>query len=103
MFCKKISLQGILSNMLDIKFIRENKDIVMEGAKKKHIDVDIDQLLALDEKRLDLLSRVEFLRSEQNKVSQSMGGNVDPVLRAQMIKEMSVVKEELKAQRRRIT
>lgn len=82
--------------MLDIKFIRENKDIVMEGAKKKHIDVDIDQLLALDEKRLDLLSRVEFLRSEQNKVSQSMGGNVDPVLRAQMIKEMSVVKEELK-------
>ena len=42
---------GILLCMLDIKFIRENKDIVVAGAKKKHIEVDIDKLLALDDKR----------------------------------------------------
>lgn len=83
--------------MLDIKFIRENKDIVIEGAKKKHVDVDINELLTLDEKRLELLAQVESLRGEQNKVSQSMGGNVEPALRAQMIKEMTVVKEELKS------
>lgn len=82
--------------MLDIKFIKENKDIVIAGAKKKHIEIDIEILLSLDEKRLELLSRVEFLRGEQNKVSQSMGGNVDQVIRDQMIKEMGVVKEELK-------
>jgi len=82
--------------MLDIKFIRENKDIVKDGAKKKHVDVDIDHLLTLDEKRLELLARVEFLRSEQNKVSQSMGGKVAVEIRAQMIKEMTLVKEELK-------
>ena len=62
--------------MLDIKFIRENKDIIKEGAKKKHIEVDIENLLSVDEKRLEILSRVEFLRGEQNKVSVSMGGTL---------------------------
>lgn len=83
--------------MLDIKFIRENKDIVKEGAKKKHIEVDIDKLLSIDEKRLSLLSRVEYLRGEQNKVSVSMGGTLSPEARQQLIEEMRLVKEELKS------
>lgn len=82
--------------MLDIKFIRENKDIVKEAVEKKHLSIDLDQLIALDDKRLEILARVEFLRSEQNKVSNSMGGNVDQVVRSQMIEEMRIVKEELK-------
>ena len=59
--------------MLDIKFIRENKEIIKAGAKKKHLDEEIDKLLDIDQKRLDLLSKVESLRAEQNKVSLSMG------------------------------
>jgi seryl-tRNA synthetase len=82
--------------MLDIKFIRENKSIIKEGAKKKHIEVDIDELLSLDEKRLAVLSRVEFLRGEQNKVSTSMGGNIPDATRGQLIEEMRLVKDELK-------
>ncbi len=82
--------------MLDIKFIRENKDIVKEGAKKKHIDVDVDALIDLDDKRLKLLLEVENLRAEQNKASQSMGSNIDQAARAQIIKEMALIKEELK-------
>ena len=81
--------------MLDIKFIRENKDVVSAGAKKKHIDVDIDALIAIDDKRLELLSKVEALRGEQNKVSLSLGAKVEDHVRAQMIKEMTLVKEEL--------
>ena len=82
--------------MLDIKFIRENKDIIKEGAKKKHIEVDIDELLSVDEKRLALLSRVEYLRGEQNKVSASMGNKIENSLREQLIEEMRLVKDELK-------
>ncbi len=82
--------------MLDIKFIRENKDVVMAGAKKKNIDIDINELISLDDKRLEILSQVESLRAEQNKVSQEMGGNIDSTVRAQMIEEMRVVKDELK-------
>jgi len=46
--------------MLDIKFIRENADLVKAGAAKKHINVDIDRLLALDESRRQL--RAELAR-----------------------------------------
>jgi seryl-tRNA synthetase len=82
--------------MLDIKFIRENKEIVKEGAKKKHIEVDIDKLLEVEEKRLSLLSQVESLRGEQNKVSVSMGGTLTDVERKQLIEEMRLVKDDLK-------
>ena len=82
--------------MLDIKFIRENKDIIKEGAKKKNIEVDIDNLLSIDEHRLEILSRVEFLRGEQNKVSLSMGGTLSQEARTQLIEEMHLVKNELK-------
>ncbi|MDD3662752.1 MAG: serine--tRNA ligase [Candidatus Pacebacteria bacterium] len=82
--------------MLDIKFIRDNKEIVKEGAKKKHIEVDVDELLSIDEKRLEILSRIEFLRGEQNKVSVSMGGSLTDEARAQLIEEMRLVKDELR-------
>ena len=82
--------------MLDIKFIRENKDIIKAGAKKKHLDEEIDKLLDIDQKRLDLLSKVESLRAEQNKISLSMGGTLSDGERAQLIEEMRLVKEELK-------
>jgi seryl-tRNA synthetase len=82
--------------MLDIKFIRENKEIIKAGAKKKHLDEEIDKLLDIDQKRLDLLSKVESLRAEQNKVSLSMGGTLSDNERAQLIEEMRLVKEELK-------
>ncbi|HOO48057.1 MAG TPA: serine--tRNA ligase [Candidatus Paceibacterota bacterium] len=82
--------------MLDIKFIRENKEIIKAGAKKKHLDEEIDKLLEADQKRLDLLSKVESLRAEQNKVSLSMGGTLSDGERAQLIEEMRLVKEELK-------
>ncbi len=81
--------------MLDIKFIRENKDVIKEGAKKKHIEVDVDKLLSTDEKRLELLSRVEFLRGEQNKMNNSIATEKDMAIRGQMIGEMKMVKEDL--------
>ena len=40
--------------MLDIKFIRENIELVKAGAQKKHIEVDLDTLMELDWKRREL-------------------------------------------------
>lgn len=82
--------------MLDIKFIRENKDIVALGAKKKHVDIDIDALIALDDERLKLLKEIEELRTEVNKVSLNISRNQDPALKLQIIEEMRIVKEDLK-------
>ena len=82
--------------MLDIKFIRENKDIVQAGAKKKHVDIDVEKLLALDDARLKELKEVEELRSEVNRVSNDIARNQDSALKIQLIEEMRVVKDEIK-------
>lgn len=55
--------------MLDIKFIRENADLVKEGAKRKRIEVDIDRLLAVDEERRHLGKELDDKRAEQNLAS----------------------------------
>ena len=57
--------------MLDIKFIRENPDKVKEGCKKKNADCDVDKVLELDEKRRELVQKIEGLRSEQHKLGKA--------------------------------
>lgn len=58
--------------MLDIHFIRENADLIKAGAEKKHIEVDIDRLLAIDEERKQLRQELDNRRAEQNRASQSI-------------------------------
>ncbi|MDQ5971673.1 MAG: seryl-tRNA synthetase [Patescibacteria group bacterium] len=82
--------------MLDIKFIRENKDVVAEGAKKKHIEVDIDALIAIDDKRLEMLAVVENLRFEQKKMNFTISTEKDEAVRNQIIEEMRLIKDDLK-------
>jgi len=81
--------------MLDIKFIKENKELVKMGAKKKHSSFDVEELLKIDEKRISLLSDVEGLRGEQNKMNISIAVEKDFNVRTQMINEMKMVKEDL--------
>src|SRR3989344_561014 len=88
--------------MLDIKFIRENKEIVQAGAKKKGISVDIEHLVELDDIRLKMLKEVEELRSEVNKVSNNISRNQNPALKIQLIEEMRTVKEDIKSREEKL-
>ena len=88
--------------MLDIKFIRENKDIVAAGAQKKRIGVDLDKLIELDDERLKILKEVEELRSEVNKVSNDIGRGQDEALKSSLISEMRAVKDDLKEKEDRL-
>jgi len=88
--------------MLDIKFIRENKDVVQAGAKKKLINVDIEKLIALDDERLKQLKQVEELRSEVNRVSNDIARDQDPALKIQLIEEMRSVKEDIKSKEEKL-
>jgi len=82
--------------MLDIKFIRENPDLIREAARKKHINFNVDELISADQKRLELLARVETLRAEQNSVSDRIPtASVDD--RNTLIQQMTLLKEELKS------
>ena len=80
--------------MLDIKFIRENKDVVQKGAEKKHVKINIDELISADDKRRELLSIIEKKRSEQNSISEKIP-TASAEERQKMIDDMKIVKETL--------
>ena len=88
--------------MLDIKFIRENKEIIKAGAKKKHVEIDIDKLLEVDDGRLKTLKEVEDLRAEINRVSNEISRDQDAAHKIQLIEEMRGVKEELKVKEEKL-
>lgn len=81
--------------MLDIKFIRENKDIVQEGARKKRINFNVDELLKIDDRRRELLSSIEKRRAEQNQWNEKIARTLDAAAKTQLIAEMKLVKDEL--------
>ena len=87
--------------MLDIKFIRENKDVVANGAKKKGIKVDIDELISLDDKRRELLSNIEKKRAEQNSVSESIV-KATPKEKEDFIESMKHIKSGLQEEEERL-
>jgi seryl-tRNA synthetase len=81
--------------MLDIKFIRENADLVKEGVRKKQMDVDVDRLIEVDDKRRQLLSQVEEKRAQQNTVSEKIAQAQTQEERNSHIEEMRQFKQEL--------
>ena len=61
--------------MIDIKFLRENPDVVRASQKGRGEDVSlVDQVIAIDEKRRVAINEFELLRAEQNTLSKSVGG-----------------------------
>jgi seryl-tRNA synthetase len=59
--------------MLDIKFVRENIDLVREKMGERGQDINLDKFAELDRQRRGTLQEVETLRSERNKVSREIG------------------------------
>ncbi len=55
--------------MLDIKFIRENPELVKQGIQNKNEKDRVDEILTLDEKRRKIISEVEELKAKKNQVS----------------------------------
>ena len=62
--------------MLDIKFVRENPEIVKENIKKKFQDnklAMVDEVLELDKRNREIKKEVEALRASRNKISKQIG------------------------------
>ncbi|MBU1099311.1 MAG: serine--tRNA ligase [Bacteroidetes bacterium] len=55
--------------MLDLKFIRENADLVKQGVENKNEKSTVDQVLALDLERRELITKTEELKAKKNQVS----------------------------------
>ncbi|MES2985582.1 MAG: serine--tRNA ligase [Patescibacteria group bacterium] len=85
--------------MLDIKFIREHKDIIKEASRKKRIPFDVDALISLDDTRRTLLTNMENKKAEQNKLGlfianpQHLGSNYQ---KEEVMEKLKGLKEEMK-------
>ena len=63
--------------MLDIKFVRENPEIVKQNIRNKFQDAKlplVDEVIALDQENRKIKQEVEALRAERNKLSKEIGG-----------------------------
>ena len=59
--------------MLDMKFVRENPELVVEAVKRRNGNLDLTEFLELDKKRREITVQVETLKSERNTASQEIG------------------------------
>ncbi|MHC4410234.1 MAG: serine--tRNA ligase [Planctomycetota bacterium] len=58
--------------MLDRRFVRENPDAVRAAIRKRHIEFDLDSVLAIDERLLDNARDRDELKAEQNRLSKAV-------------------------------
>ena len=80
--------------MIDIKFLRQNPDIVKENIKKKFQDAKlplVDEVIELDEKLREIKMKADELRAKRN----SMSSQIGTLMREKKIEEANKVKEEV--------
>ena len=80
--------------MLDIKFIRENKDRVQQDMERKNKSVDLGRIISLDDERKKLQQDIDTLRSQQNTASAAIA-QAEGEERQSMIDEVSKIKKEI--------
>ncbi len=82
--------------MLDIKFMRENPDVVKENIKKKFQDAKlplVDEAIELDRKFRESKGRADALRADRNRISKEIGGLMAKGLRDEAEKVKAKVAE----------
>ncbi len=80
--------------MLDIAFIRENKDLVAHNTRDRLAKVDIDRLLSLDETWRKQEAHVQELRAARNKSSKSKPGPEEIAAMKKVGEEIAGLEEE---------
>ena len=84
--------------MLDINLIRENPDLVRQALIKRNMDpAPVDDAQALDVERRALLSKVEVLKAERNRVSKEISQIKDAAARQEKIEAMRLVGDQIAA------
>ncbi|MEK7263855.1 MAG: serine--tRNA ligase, partial [Bacteroidota bacterium] len=82
--------------MLDLKFIRENTELVREGIRKKGEKDSLKDILQLDEQRREILQQVEAMKNRRNVVSEDVAKLKKNKLDAsEVIAEMAKLKEQI--------
>jgi len=81
--------------MLDIKFIRENKEELQKAVHNKNLSLDIEELLTADQERVRLLQEIEELQAQKNQVNESIKKAQNNEERQEAIQKGTSIKQEL--------
>jgi seryl-tRNA synthetase len=94
--------------MLDLKFIRENLEVVKNKLSQRNLEIDLDRIIEIDQRRREIIQEVETLRNERNTASEIIAAakkekkdasaeisRMKEV--AQKIKEVDTKREEIEA------
>ena len=88
--------------MLDIKFVRDNPDVVKQNIKNKFQEAKlplVDQVLALDKENRDAITRASELRAQRNTLSKQVGMLMGQAKKdSSKLQEAEAVKAQVKAQ-----
>ncbi|HOB30178.1 MAG TPA: serine--tRNA ligase [Bacillota bacterium] len=71
--------------MFDVDLIRQNREAVEDMLKRRNADAPLDDILALDDKRLDLVREINRLREERNRITQQIPGCKDAAEKQELI------------------
>ena len=88
--------------MIDIKLIRENKDLVKENIKKKFQDEKlglVDEVYDFDESRREYQTKMDQLKAEKNKMSSQIG----VLMKDKKLKEAEELKKKIASMTEEIT
>jgi seryl-tRNA synthetase len=73
--------------VLSIQFIREHEEQVRDAMRARHADTPLEQVLAVDARRREVLRELESLRGERNQRSSRIGTTKEPAERQKLIDE----------------
>jgi seryl-tRNA synthetase len=79
--------------MLDLRFVRENPETVKENSVNRGVEVDVDLVVNLADRRSELIQELNLLRRRQNEMARSVGQERDPEKREGLIAESRRMKE----------
>ena len=95
-----LASDGVLfynKKMLDIKFIRENPQLIRDAARKKRINFEVEKLIEADERRRTAITEVEAMRAQLNATSDVIAQITDADKKHHAIEEVRDLKERLVA------
>lgn len=80
--------------MLDMRLIRERRDEVAANIANRHMDIDLDALLAADAQAREAKARLDAIRQRRNEIGKAMQGQLTPEQREPLIQEGRELKEQ---------
>ena len=82
--------------MLDVAFIRENLDAVKTNCVNRNVSTaDVDKIVALDDRRKQLVHETQVVQQRQNELSKSIPKEKDPAKKQELVAEGRSLREQV--------